>query len=387
MKPGMHIGFLCNEYPPARHGGIGSYTQTLARELVRRGHRVTSLGIYAPEDARDEVDQGVRVLRLRQGAVPGLRVAENGWRLRRALEALQAADPLDVLEGAERSFFLVRRDFPVPKVIRMHGGYTFFQTTLRHRPNRWMTFQERRSFGVADHVCAVSRYVAETTRELLGLGPLPIRVILNPVDLEKFRPASPDTEEEGRIVYVGTLIEKKGSRQLVQAMPAIVAACPTAHLHIYGNDTRDPASGRSFLDILRAHVAPEVKDRVHFEGPARREDVPAVLARASVCIYPSHMEALPIAWIEGLAMGKAVVAARIGPGPEVLEDGVSGLLCDPHRPESIAEAVVTVLRDPELRRRFGRAGRERAERLFSLDRLLEENIAYYASLAAGPRRD
>ena len=76
-------------------------------------------------------------------------------------------------------------------------------------------------------------------------------------------------------------------------------------------------------------------------------------------------------------MGKAIVASKTGPGPEIVEGGVSGLLCDPHDPASIAEKVISLLKDTELRRRLGRQARSRAVELFSVDSLVERNERFY----------
>jgi glycosyltransferase involved in cell wall biosynthesis len=373
----MHICFLCNEYPPARHGGIGSFTQTLARALVRQGHVVSTVGLYPIASRVCEDDQGVLVVRIPEGRIPKLRIASNYFRLQFALRRLHRERPIDVLEGAERAFCLVSPRLPIPKIIRMHGGHVFFRVTLGQTPERQKTLEERRSFRVATHLCAVSRFVGETTRERLQLGSRPIPVILNPVDLGIFYPRGAALEEDGLIVYVGTIIEKKGIRQLVEAMPQVLAGYPAARLIAYGNDTADPSTGASFTETIRQHIPAGARGRIEFAGPVRRELLPDLMARASLCVYPSHMEALPIAWVEGLAMGKAVIASETGPGPEVVEHGVSGLLCNPYDPASIATALLRGLRDRELRTRLGRAARERAERLFSLDRLVAENVEYY----------
>jgi glycosyltransferase involved in cell wall biosynthesis len=184
---------------------------------------------------------------------------------------------------------------------------------------------------------------------------------------------------------VGTIIEKKGIRQLIEAMPAVLTAAPKARLIAYGNDTIDPETGASFTEVLRGRMSAACAGRVTLAGPVPRERLPELLARASVCVYPSHMEALPIAWVEGLAMGKAVVASETGPGPEVIEDGVSGLLCNPHDPDSIAAALLRVLNDAPLRARLGAAARQRAEQLFSLEKLVHDNIEYYERLVAERR--
>ncbi len=375
----MHVCFLCHEYPPARHGGIGSFTQTLARCLVQKGHAVTVAGLYPQPEPSAESDQGVQVIRLNQGRIPGLRILANRQRLMAQLKALHGRHPIDVIEGAERSFYLVDADLPIPKIIRMHGGYTYLRTAMNLPLSQRIRRQEVLSFRHATHVCAVSRYVAETTRALLELGDIPIPVILNPVDLQLFQPLPDVEEQEGLIVYVGSIMELKGIRYLLRAMPGIVAGCPSARLVAYGNDTLHPTTGRSFTETLKADIPAGIQDRIEFAGPVKRQELPALMARAQVCIYPSLIEALPIAWIEGLAMGKAIVASGRGPGPEVVEDGVSGLLCDPLQPESITRQVLALLRQPALRQCLGQAARRRAETLFSLDELVRRNIAYYES--------
>ncbi len=379
----MHICFLCNEYPPAPHGGIGSFTQTLARELVTHGHQASVVGLYPiPSPARED-DKGVAVLRIPQGRIPKFRIATNLFRMHRTLKRLNRERPIDLLEGADRSFFVVPPFLAIPKILRMHGGYVATLTQLGQVPERQKVIEERSAIRAATHLCACGRFVADANRKRLGLGTRSIRVILNPVDLQLFHPQDPALEEDGLIVCVGTIIERKGIRQLVEAMPQVIAGYPQARLIAYGNDSSDPETGGSFTEKLRRSIPPALADRITLAGPVCRELLPELMARASVCIYPSHVEAMPIAWVEGLAMGKAVIGARIGPGPEVIEDGVSGLLCDPHDPSAIAAALLRLLPDPALRMRMGAAGRARAERFFSLEKLVNENIAFYRECVSG----
>ena len=378
----MHICYLCNEYPPAKHGGIGSFVQTLGREFVRRGHAVTVLGVYPQPGPSEETDEGVRVLRLPEGAVPAVRLLLRRRALNSKLRSLHRENPIDVIEGSERSFFLIERSLAIPKIVRMHGGYCYLSVMLGQKPGRWLSFVERTSFATADSVAAVSRFVGETTRGLVGLGTRPIRVILNPVDLNIFRPPDPPCEQEDHLVCVGTVIERKGVRQLIEAMPKILEARPRARLTFYGNDSRHPDTGESYTRFLERNLPEALRPHVSFAGPVPRLRLPEVMAPASVCLYPSHIESLPIAWLEGMAMGKAVVASDVGPGPEVVEHEVSGLLCNPRDPDAIAQAVIRLLQDAELRRRLGAAARLRTEKLFALDKLIDENLGYYRECAA-----
>lgn len=360
--------------------------QALARGLVARGHSVTVLGVYAQPWPGRTVDEGVTVVRLPHTNAPGGGFFINGARLRRAVARIHAEQPIDVLEGAEVGLAFMPRHSPYATVIRMNGGHHFFAVTLGARPRPWPSWLERRSFARASHLCAVSRFVGDETTRLLGLQGREIEVIPNPVDVTRFSP-SPSAEEPGLIVFAGTLCEKKGIRQLLLAMPRILEAVPGARLLVCGHDSFDQTVGGSFLAHLKRSLPPSVAERVVFHGPVPHAQLPDMLARAAVCTYPSHMEALPLAWLEGLSMGKAVVASSTGPGREVIEHGVSGLLCDPHDPQSIASQIIAVLSDAALRERLGRQARDRAVGRFSLERLVERNEAFYRRASeAGPSR-
>jgi glycosyltransferase involved in cell wall biosynthesis len=373
----MHICFVCNEYPPVPHGGIGSFTQTMARALVGCGHRVTVVGCYRQPRATVGGDEGVQVVRLQHTTVRGAGAVVHQWRLAKALRRLHADCPIDVLEGPEDGLVSVPRGFPAIKVIRMNGGHRFFSVTLGSKPRAWRSWVESRSFAKADRVCAVSQYVASVTAGLLGTDRAGIEILPNPVDSHAFRPTDRAREEAGLITFVGSLCEKKGIRQLILAMPSILQAVPHARLRIIGRDTLTGPNGTSYRAQLEAAIPAGTRPYVEFTGVRAHSDLPAALSTTAVCAYPSHMEALPIAWLEGMSMGKAVVASRCGPGPEVIEDGRSGMLCDPHSSASIAAAIIQVLKQPSLGLALGRAARARVEQLFSLEVLVKRNEAFY----------
>ncbi len=373
----MHICFLCNEYPPGQHGGVGSFTQTLARALVDRGHKATVLGVYRAAKDSTEDDRGVQVVRLAHSPLPKTGFLINGFRLRQEMQNIHSRSPIDAIEGPELSMATVPASVPMPKIIRMSGGHHFFSVTLGGKPRKWRAWMERQSFQHADHLCAVSHFVAETTRKLLDLRHRPIEILPNPVDTAFFSPRPNIAEEDGLIVFVGTVCEKKGIRQLIQAMPVIVQAVPDAHLLAVGRDWRDPVTGASFMGSVRSQMPAGLESRVHFQGSVEHAVLPDVLAKASVCAYPSHMEAQGIVLIEGMAMGKAVVASSTGPGPEVIEHGSSGLLCDPYDPASIAEQIIRLMKDSNLRHRLGEQARRRAVEQFSVEVLVSRNEDFY----------
>ncbi|MGH9939834.1 MAG: glycosyltransferase family 4 protein, partial [Blastocatellia bacterium] len=211
-------------------------------------------------------------------------------------------------------------------------------------------------------------------------------ILPNPVDTERFKPRPDIHEEDGLIVFTGTLCEKKGVRQLIQALPRIVAEVPRARMLIIGRDSVDPLTGGSFKSSLKSSIQPALKPRVEFRNFVENHLLPEILARASVCVYPSHMEAQGIVIVEGMAMGKAVVASKTGPGPEMVEDDISGLLCDPHDPDSIAAKVIGLLKDSQFRRQLGARARLRAVSKFSVETVAGRNVEFYKRCVENRRR-
>jgi len=371
----MRLGFLCSEYPPSRGGGIGTFTQVLGRALARAGHRVDVVGLYDVDEDCCEEDHGVRVWRLRRAGTRFTRFVGNGWKATRKLRALRS-EGLELVEGPENAFAALPRLPGLKKVIRMHGGHHFFAVTLGRKPKLWRAWQEKRSFEQADAICAVSRYVAEVTRELLGLGDMEIPILPNPVDVSVFRPIPDIPEEPGLIVFAGTVCRKKGLEPLIRSMETVLREVPEARLVVAGRDQAEPGVG-SFREYLLGLMPPAVRRAVSFLGPVAHHELPELYARAQVCVFPSFMESQGIVFVEAMAMGKALVAPGIPPVLEMLEDEVQALVCDPHDPETIAAGLIRCLRDAELRRRLGAQGRQRAVERFSTEVLLEKNLAFY----------
>ncbi len=373
----MHICFLCNEYPPSRHGGVGSLTQTLGRAMAANGCRVTVAGVYPIGKTIHEDDEGVSIIRLPNTNVRGVSSILNVHRLVKALRTLNRQSPIDVVDGPELSFANLRLSGLATKVIRMSGGHFFDATALGLQPTIWRSWLERRSFDRANELCAVSEFLAETTREMLNLGDRPIEILQAPVDTERFKPRPEILEEDGLIVFTGALRESKGVRQLIQAMPRIVASVPRSRLLIIGRDSIEPMTGLSFKSQLKKSIIPELRPHIEFGNFIENRLLPEILSRASVCVYPSHIEAHGIAVIEGMAMGKAVVSSGTGPGKELVEDDISGMLCDPYDPDSIASKIITLLKDSTLRRQIGARARLRAVSKFSVETLGGRNLEFY----------
>lgn len=389
----LHVVFLCDEYPPAMHGGVGTMNQLLARRLAVLGQRVTVIAIHPDsadpkggqpierlegEDREIAGGEAVRVIRLRfRGSVLPDAIARS-LQVERELRALHGRRAIDVVEGPEVYFGGGLGRAPWQRLIRMHGGHHFFHHAAGRPTVPSRSLLERRSFRRADHLCAVSRFVAEETRRLLRLGDRPIEIIPNPIDAQTVQPV-PGKRRPGRIVFAGSLAEKKGVFQLVDAFTMLAEERRAIELILFGRDVAQ-TDGRSTRAALESRIPPALATRVHFRGAVPRSELIQELQSAEILAYPSHMEALPLAWLEGMSLGKPVLASQAGPGPEVIDHGRTGLLCDPHDSASIADGLKRLLDDAPLRERLGRAAREEVLARFSLDHLAGVNLDYYRRL-------
>jgi glycosyltransferase involved in cell wall biosynthesis len=232
-----------------------------------------------------------------------------------------------------------------------------------------------------DQVIAVSRRTAEDLagREGLRVDPRKVTTILNGVDLDRIRttpkitPADLGLPEAGPVlVTVASFVPMKGHRWLFEAMPRILARFPGATLVLVG--------GGPGLEAARRRMPAPGAPAVRILGP--RPDAVAVLALADVVVLPSvAAEGVPIAILEALALGKPVVATRVGGVPEVIQDGANGILVPPEDPRALADAVSALLADPPRATALAASGRATVVARFSADGMVRQIERLYLELA------
>ncbi|HET7451973.1 MAG TPA: glycosyltransferase family 4 protein [Thermoanaerobaculia bacterium] len=380
----MKIAFVCGEYPPGPHGGIGTMTRLLARSLAEAGHSVRVAGVYpASYPAPDyEEDEGVRVWRLREprnrfGWVPA-RVA-----LFRLIETWAKGGEIDLVEAPDYQGYTAGWPaLPIPVVVRLHGSASYFAAETRRPIKRTAYWIESRALRRADYWCSVSRYTAERTKSLFRLPGGPHAVLYNPVDADD--PLRSFHRSTRRVVFTGTLTAKKGVVPLVQAWSGVLGRRRDAELHFFGKDGRNETGG-SMREHLQALLPRSARGSVVFHGHVDRGRVLESLHSARAAVFPSFAEAFALAPLEAMAAGCPTISTRRGSGPEMIVEGRDGILVDPGRPDEIAEAILAILGDDALARRLGAAGRRRAKEAFSLPVVVARNEEFFAGCIRGFR--
>jgi glycosyltransferase involved in cell wall biosynthesis len=242
----------------------------------------------------------------------------------------------------------------------------------------------RRLTPEMDQLIAVSSAIERKIADEGRVG-APVRLIYNGVDLERYDHQEPcctlrdeyGMEPGSQIVGVVARLEpEKGHPTLLEAWPLVLHTVPNAYLLIIGEGSQCEALQREAAALRVAH-------RVVFTG--RRDDVPAVTAALDVAVLPSYREAQGLSILEAMALSRPVVATNVGGIPEVIEDGVSGLLVPPHDAPALAAAIARLLTDHPFADLIARAGHDVVRARFCLEQMVAEVSAIYSAGARSVR--
>lgn len=240
-----------------------------------------------------------------------------------------------------------------------------------------------------DAVLAVSRFVRRSLIEG-GVPEEKVYTALNATDPDEFDPKrylpgtfraalgmAPDTPLIG---IVARLIVWKGHLELVEALATVREAIPNVRLAVLGRTNPQAAqnAGSYEAQVRRRIAALGLEEAVTWAG--WRDDMPSVMADLDVLAMPSWEEPFGLVVTEAMAMQKPVVGFASGALPEIVTDGVEGLLVPPKDTGALADALIQLLRDPARRAEMGRRGRERVLRDFTPRRQADEVEQIYRSV-------
>ena len=329
----MRVAVLTTSYPRFPGDGAGVFVADAVEHIRARGVEVEVVG---PEQFRHfGIAYGHGMLgNLRRRPWLALRVPAMLAGFVRAVRPVDA----DLLHAHWLPAGWVAARSGKPYVVQVWGTDV---ELARRAP--WFA---RRVLGGARFVIAASRDLADRAR---ALGAHDVRVIPSGVDLP---PQVGDEAEPPEILYAGRLSPEKGVLELVEA-----------------------AKG---LKLVVAGDGP-LRDRVPMaRGFVQHDELQHLFARAAIVACPSRREGFGVACLEAMAHGRPVVATGVGGLRDLVVDGETGIVVPPRDPVALRSALERLLGDPQLRRRFGAAGRERARAEFSWERVTDETLAAYA---------
>jgi glycosyltransferase involved in cell wall biosynthesis len=387
----MKIVFFTSEYSheklPAA-GGLGSFLKVIAAELHQKGHEVYIVGFGKRDKELD--DNGVSV-RFRRSYLKRYPLAEMARSLAASLKIrplekrIMAADRkymakevarfceqnnADIVEAPAFNGLSAYWRSSVPMIVRFHGSRGFWHKYLGKKPEPVKTWFEDKALKEADGVIAVSNFAAKAIGEIYGIS-RDIKVIYNGIDALLFSPRDKSAIIPGSVFYVGTLSDAKGVDVLCRAFNAIVKTNPKASLHLIGRGED------YFINKVKTILDPAAFDNTTYYGGKQLEEIPALLAKAEVCVYPSLNETFGLVYAEAMAMEKPVIATQNRVSAEIIQHGITGYIAKDGNDIAV---IAAGLLNHGLTEDTGRAARNSVLSQFTKEAMAEATIAYYLSV-------
>ena len=378
----MHIAFLTPEFPheaTSKVGGLGTSIYNLVSALVLENVRVTVFCYSQLKDAiYDESGFQLQLIKKRDYPI-------GGWYLyRKYINSYVSKqinqNQIDIIEAPDWTGITAFMSFKIPLVIRFHGSDTYF-CHLEKRKQKWKNhYLETKAFSTAQAFIAPTDFAGKLSKQLFKIKNKRIQTIHYGLDIKRFENTQPLNYNQGEILYLGTIIRKKGVFELPQIFNLVKQKFPNAKLKLIGSDSQDAKTQKSTWQILKEQFHPDDNSQVSYLGKIPYEEVEQHINSANVCIFPTYAETLGMVTIESMALKKAVVNSNIGWAQELMEDGKSGYLVHPQSHKEYSEKIVSLLNDQEKTLQFGKQARLFVETHFNIITQAQKNIDFYKAL-------
>jgi glycosyltransferase involved in cell wall biosynthesis len=375
----LHILFLS-----APGGGLDTNVRVLAPELVQAGHRVSVLYLHFPGEkipAPSQVD-GYTIHHACIGswhyfayrATFGLtslprvvRAFEWAAALRRAVREIHRRESLDLIELPE-VFIPPGWLDGVPYVMRLHSADWTWRQMLDEPASFADAIEMRMERSTLKHAACISspsNFLANYIRQTCRVSQ-PIEIIPYPIDTTRFAPGA-CRDDPPVILFVGRVEKRKGADVLLQAIPLVRQKFPDCQFVFAGSMSAE-------LNSLARDAG---EGGVRLLGVRPRDELVQWYQRASIFVAPSLWDNSPNTVYEAMSCGTPVIATRVGGIPELVDDGVTGLLVPPRDAHALADALIDLLRDPARRAAMGKRGREKAVEEYGVEKILSATLTFY----------
>ncbi len=377
----MKIAFLTPEYPHEKTGsagGIGTSILNLSHGLVALGHQVIILVYGQSEDVYFE-EENIQYYKIKNIKIKGLSFYFTQKKVERLINKLYSEHKIDIVEAPDWTGFTAFINPKCPLVIRENGSDTYF-CHLDNRPVKFKNkYLEKRALKKADAIIAVSHFTGTLTNKLFQLK-RPFTVIPNAIDTAVFKPSIKESSKQ-TILYFGTLIRKKGLLELPEIFNLVHSKNKEVELVLVGKDSPDVFTGsKSTWSLMQPLFKSSAMEKVSYLGAVTYEDMQGLIQQASVCVFPTFAEALPVSWIEAMAMEKPIVASNVGWAKEVITDGDNGYLVDPKAHELYASRIIELIENTSKQKEFGKEARVKVVSTFSTLVVAKQSVAFYKTM-------
>lgn len=376
----MHVCMLTDYFLPHVLGGTEKVVYELGKRLVRKGCHITVVTLNTEGVEEHCQIEGINVYRLPALSATeliGAQLTLSPLALFKVQRILKRTRP-DIIHAHNLYFQLtmvvpiIKHLLHIPLVTTLHLPKMIYgRITLDALISLYQKVIGTLIIRSSDKLVAVSQSVMDHALTDLHVHPSKIALVPNGVDTDLYSP--PDEPPSDPIVtYVGRLIRNKGAQCLIEAGAYILKDHPRTHIYLIGDGPlKEKLSQQVTSRKLQSHI--------HILGSV--PDIVPTLQRTTVFVRPSLTgEAISLAILEAMACGVPVIASGVDGNREIVKSGVNGYLVQPGNSRALAQAIMSLLANPDLAAKMGKNARKTAERHYSWTKTSEQMLKIYSSM-------
>jgi len=387
----LNILFLTQFFSATRGGGEVIFTQW-AEELCKRGHNVYVICHRMKNSQQKNKTENVQIIEVppsivHKGGLPPS-ISDNILYLTNSIKfGLQVVKERDIHIIHSNNFTPIIAGSFISKITGIPHVATIHDIFSLAGKNYWRIWSSQFEALPLTQVIGpviekitvkipgnIIHTVSETTKQdLIRFGARnPIVVIPNGVDLNKFRPNNTYCNNH-QLVFIGRLIFYKNLSVVIRALKIVTQTIPDAYLIVVG----DGPSRKQWQSLAERM---NLNNSIKFTGYVSEEEKLKILNESAVLVLPSLIEGFGLVIIEAFAMKKPVIASMIAPMTEIISHGIDGYLVPPFNEQEWAKKIIYILQHPEIASLMGNRGREKVEKHFSIQKVVNQLEKLYTRL-------
>jgi len=378
----VKIAFLTPEYPHPQvvsSAGIGTSIKNLVEALVKKNMKVTVFVYHQERNAILE-EKGLTIHLIAKKKYKCCTWYFYRKHLQNYINTIVKKENISLIEAPDWTGITAFMKFDVPLLIRFHGTDAYF-CKLEKRKQKFKNFLfEKIALKNTPAYVSPTNFTKEETAKLFSLSPKKIKVIANGIDLEDFQNETPNIFKPKTLLYIGTLIRKKGVLELAQIFNKVIEKECNAKLILIGSDAIDVKKDISTFKLMQDIFSDKAKTNTSYLGKVPYSEIDNYIKNAHVCVFPSFAETFGMVTVESMALQKPVVNTNIGWANEIIDDGINGYLVHPTETNRYVEKIINLFNDENLCTEIGETARKKVENSFNIDTIAEENINFYKNV-------
>lgn len=383
MKTQMHIAYIVSHYPHkdfGHDGGLGTSVYNLVEQFKNQDVLV-SVFVYSQNEDFVIEEGNTTIYSIKDGESSIFKFYKYRLKIAKFINKIAFEKNINIIEAPDWTGITAFMKFHIPLVIRFHGSDTYF-CHLEKRQQKLKNFWfEKLAINTAKAFIAPTTFAGKVSKELFRIENKEIKTIHYGLELESFTNNAPEIFEKGLILYIGTIIRKKGVLELPEIFHKVRQKCPEAKLVLIGSDAPDiKTNSDSTWQLMQNQFEKEDLKNVEYLGKIPYAEVQNYIKNANVCVFPTYAETLGMVTIESMAMQKAVVNSNIGWSQELIVDGESGFLVHPSDHDLYADKIISLLQNDAFCKQIGEQARTRVETKFDITKVVDENIRFYQNI-------